>query len=169
MAPPAALVDLVQPWASAYSDSKLLSTIVTFLHVAALVVGGGLAIATDRGTLRALRAGGETRARQLAELSGAHRLVVGGLVLATVSGLLLLAADLETYWGSWIFWLKMGLILLLLLNGGVMVRAERALRRETETGSGQESAWQRLRMTAISSLMLWLVITFVGVALVNAA
>ncbi len=167
MAPPAALVSLFQPWASAYSDSKLIATIVTFLHVAALVVGGGFAIATDRGTLRALRAGGETRARQLAELSGAHKLVVGGLVLATVSGLLLLAADFETYWGSWIFWLKMGLIVLLLLNGAVMMGAERALQRES--GSGQESAWQRLRMTAISSLVLWLVITFVGVALVNAA
>lgn len=169
MAPPAALVTLFEPWASTYSDSKLLSTVVTFLHVAALVVGGGLAIATDRGTLRALRAGGETRARQLAELSGAHRLVVGGLVLATVSGLLLFAADLETFWGSWIFWLKMGLIVLLLVNGAVMVGAERALRLEAGTGSGQESAWRRLRATAVSSLVLWLVITFVGVALVNAA
>lgn len=167
MAPPAALVALFDPWASAYSDSKTLETVVTFLHVAALVVGGGLAIATDRGTLRALRAGGETRERQLAELNGAHRLVIAGLVLATISGLALAAADLKTFWGSWIFWLKMGLIVLLLVNGLAMTGAERALRRET--GSGEEPAWQRLRMTAMSSLVLWLVITFLGVALVNAA
>ena len=49
---PQALADLVAPWAKYYSHSKTAETIVTFLHIAPLVVGGGLAIALDRASLR---------------------------------------------------------------------------------------------------------------------
>ena len=52
VAPPQLLVDVAAPWASLYGDSNLLATIVTFLHIAPIVVGGGLAIALDRATLR---------------------------------------------------------------------------------------------------------------------
>jgi hypothetical protein len=83
-----------------------------------------------------------------------------------LSGVALLAADLETYFDSRIFWIKMGLIAVLLANGAVMNRTERALRA---AGGGADVQWRRLRTIAITSLALWLTITLAGVALLNLA
>jgi hypothetical protein len=157
---PEALASLVAPWAKFYSHSKVAATIVVFLHVAPLVVGGGLAIALDRSTLR-LREDVAARATHLADIGRSHRSVIAALTLSFLSGVALLAADLDTFLGSIIFWVKMALIVLLLVNGLVMTRAEARLR----AGADQ---WGRLRVIAITSLMLWLVITFMGVALTNA-
>lgn len=165
MLAPEILVHLAKPWADVYSNSKSLETIVTFVHVGALVAGGGVAIATDRATLRALRADAPARGYHLEELSVVHRWVITGLVLATLSGILLFAADVDTFWRSWIFWGKMALIVALLLNGLVMTRAETALR--DAASPDDESHWSRLRGTAVTSLLLWLIITLAGVALVN--
>jgi hypothetical protein len=166
LAPPTLLVELADPWATLYGHSRVLATIVGFLHVAPIVVGGGLAIALDRSTLRATREEPGTRARHLIELGLAHRVVLAALALSFVSGLALFAADLDTYFGSWIFWLKMGLIVLLLANGAMMSRTERALR---VGGPAAEDAWRRLRTIALTSLALWLTITLAGVALMNLA
>src|SRR5215211_2550088 len=105
MGAPAALVQFVEPWSQLYSDSKLLPTLIIFGHIAGLVFAGGMAITLDRATLRAARGPAEFRWRQLDELSRAHRLVVVGLALSFVTGVLLLTADLETYFVSWIYWL----------------------------------------------------------------
>jgi uncharacterized membrane protein len=166
LAPPQLLVDLAAPWAKVYSHSSVLATIVGFLHVAPIVVGGGLAIALDRSTLRLRHDEPGARARHLADLETAHRLVLGAIALTFLSGIALLAADVETYWGSWIFWLKMGLIAVLLANGAMMNRLERRLRVAGATGDVQ---WRRLRAIAITSLALWLTITLAGVALMNLA
>jgi uncharacterized membrane protein len=95
-----------------------------------------------------------------------HRVVLGGLVVSILSGLALLASDLETFWGSWIFWLKMALVVLLLANGGIMTRIERALRANP---GNPDDDWRRLRNVAIASVTLWLTITLAGVALTNFA
>jgi hypothetical protein len=50
------------PWKHLYDDSKVLETVVVFVHVAALVIGGGIALAADRATLRAVRGDAATRA-----------------------------------------------------------------------------------------------------------
>jgi hypothetical protein len=92
--------------------------------------------------------------------------VLGALALSLLSGVALLAADLETYFDSRIFWIKMGLIVLLLANGAWMTRTERTLRI---AGSGADLQWRRLRTIAITSLALWLTITLAGVALMNLA
>jgi uncharacterized membrane protein len=168
LAPPQMLVDLAAPWASAYGDSNALATIVTFLHIAPLLVGGGLAIALDRATLRLRHDEPGARARHLSELGAAHRVVLGGLALSFLSGLALFAADVETYFGSWIFWLKMGFIAVLLANGARMQGIERSLRVEGSTSAG-ETQWRRLRGIAVASLVLWLTITLAGVALLNFA
>ena len=165
MNPPAALVQLVEPWAQVYGDSKLLPTLIVFSHIAALVFAGGLAVTLDRGTLRAVRGSPDARARQLDELQRSHRLVITGLILSVVSGVLLFAADLETYFGSPIFWTKLGLIALLLTNGFVMTRTEAGIRAAADVAGG----WTRLRFTALASLVLWFATAFVGVALVKAA
>lgn len=166
IAPPALLVELADPWASLYGHSTVLATLVGFLHVAPLVVGGGLAIALDRSTLRLRHEEPGARARHLVELGAAHRVVLGGLALSFVSGVALFAADLETYFGSWIFWLKMGLISMLLANGARMSRAERTLRG---AGATTDAQWRRLRRIAVASLVLWLTITLAGMALRNLA
>jgi hypothetical protein len=163
LAAPAFLVKLVDPWSSLYSDSKLLPTLVTFAHIAPLLFAGGLAVSMDSATLHAVHGSQDERVHQLARISGAHRVVLWGLSLSFVSGVLLFAADLETFFDSWIWWTKATLIVLLLLNGFMMTRAEKAAR-----GSSEDPAlWRRLRFTAIVSMVLWFTIAFAGVALAN--
>ena len=77
-----------------------------------------------------------------------------------MSGLLLFAADVETFLYSRVFWIKMALVVLLLVNGAILTYAERRATRGHD-------AWGHLRGTAITSLALWLTITFAGVALTN--
>lgn len=167
IAPPEALVRFVEPWSRYYGDSAIAPTVVVFGHIAALVFAGGLAVTLDRATLRAARGPAEFRWRQLEELRAAHRFVLVGISLSVVTGVLLFAADLETYFGSWIYWTKMGLIALLLLNGFMMTRAEGRI--GLTPNAADEAGWRRLRTTAILSLALWFTIAFAGVALVKAA
>jgi uncharacterized membrane protein len=174
LAAPQLLVDIADPWAKLYSHSNVLATIVGFLHVAPIVVGGGLAIAIDRWTIRLRHDDPGARAHHLVEMSLAHRVVLAALALSFVSGLALFAADVETFFGSWIFWLKMGLIALLLVNGALMTRTERALRvgsasGDASRGANDDAEWRRLHAFALTSLALWLVITLAGVALMNLA
>lgn len=163
-APPGSLVTLLEPWAGFYSDSKLAETIVTFGHVGALVVGGGVAIAADRATLRTQS--DVDRRRHLLEVAGLHRVVVTSLAIVIVSGILMFAADVETFWGSWIFWVKMALIALLLVNGARMRSIERRAATEPVVTAAH---WTALRGTAWTSIALWMVITFAGVALLSYA
>src|SRR5216110_2840711 len=150
------LTRLFEPWAHVYADSKIIATVVTFGHIASLLMAGGLAVATDRATLRALRLAAAERGRHLEDLAGVHRLVVTGLTLSLLTGLLLLTSDVETFIGSWIFWLKMALIVVLLGNGYTMTRAERALH---DDAAGASPAWERLRRSAVTSVALWYAIT----------
>ena len=120
-----ALHDLLLDWGSFYSNHAVVRTAVSFVHVAALVAAGGAAITADRGILSALRLDDAARRVQLSAIQKTHRVVAIGLALITVSGLLLLAADLDTYLYSRVFWAKMGAIGLLLINGVVLIAAER--------------------------------------------
>ena len=164
--PPEALLDFVAPWADAYADSSVLPTLVTFGHIAALVFAGGLAVTLDRATLRAARGSSEIRWRQLKELGSAHRLVLFGLGLSLFTGVLMFAADLETYFVSRIFWTKIGLIALLLGNGYLMTRTESRI--ASTPNAADDAGWKRLRLSAGISMALWFMIAFAGVALVNA-
>jgi hypothetical protein len=138
------------------------------VHLAALLVGGGIALASDRATLRAARGDAPARARQLAELGLTHRVVIVSLLVASASGVALFFTDVETFAVSAAFWVKMGLVALLLLNGLLMTRTESALRRAP--GGGDDAApWARLRTTAVASGVLWLATLLAGVALTNAS
>lgn len=168
MRPPEALVRLTAPWAAQYSDSPAVATAVVFLHLAGVLMGGGTALTADRATLRAVGADAAARARLLDDLARAHRPVLLGLGLAALSGVLLLAADLETYLGSPLYWAKMGLVLLLLANGAVLARAERSLRAVHGGAAPEHPGWRVLGRTAYASRALWLLTLLAGVAVLNA-
>jgi len=164
IAPPEVLVNLFKPWGDFYGHSKTAETIVVSLHVGGILFGGGLAIAADRGTVRMMRASAGDRGHYLQELAATHRWVLSGLTLVILSGLALLASDFETFWGSWLYWLKMALFAVLLWNGLGMTRAETALRSDASESS---SAWGKLHRAAVTSLVLWFAITVLGVAVLN--
>jgi uncharacterized membrane protein len=162
--PPEALVKLFEPWNKFYSDSKLTETIVQFLHTSGVVVGGGIAIAADRSTFRARAWGDPERRHHVAELARLHGTVVTALIITIVSGVAMLASDFETFWGSWIYWTKMALVALLLINGSRMLSVEKGLAADS---SGTSPHWGRLRSNAITSITLWLATTLAGLALLN--
>lgn len=158
------LSHLLAPWARLYGDSKVLSTGVTFAHVGGLLLGGGCAIAGDRITLRFTSIDAVCQQNHLDERAALHHPVLIGLGVTLVSGLLLLAADLETYLPSVIFWAKMALIVALLVNGAMIQRADRALRNDP---ARSPVLWQRLQRAARVSLGLWFVVTLLGTALLS--
>jgi hypothetical protein len=153
--------DLLDLWASVYANHSALRTTVEFLHVAGLVGGGGYAIVVDRSTLAAARATGAARDVQLSTIRDAHRIVIGGLVVLFITGVLLFAADIDTFLGSRVFWIKMGLVALLLGNGAIMRMAQQ------QAEHGRVRAWSRLRATAALSLLLWFLTILAGTALPN--
>jgi len=155
------LSHLLESWISLYANHATLRTGIEFMHIGGLVAGGGCAITADLATITAARTGSPTRATQLQLLERTHRIVVLGLVALVISGLLLLAADVETFLYSRIFWLKMGLMVLLLINGALLLLGERHVRR------GDPRAWARLHYTATASLVLWFLTTLAGAALPN--
>jgi len=160
-----ALARLVEPWNSLYSDSKVVSSAVVFLHLLPLLVAGGAALTADRATLRAARGSADDRARQLRELARVHAVVLGGLALSFVSGVLLFLSDVDEYLGSPVFWVKLGFVGLLVLNGFMMTRTEKAL----ASGGNESALWARLRTISVMSLILWTTTTLVGVVLMSYA
>jgi hypothetical protein len=152
---------LAESWVSIYANHPVLRTAVEFAHIAGLVAGGGCAITADLATIAAVRGGSSTRTTQLRLLKRTHGLVLFGLVALTLSGVLLFAADIETFLYSRVFWLKMVLLVLLLLNGLLLLRGERQVMRD------DPNAWTRLHYAAVLSLMLWLLTTLAGAALPN--
>jgi len=154
------LASLAQPWADLYSGSVPVEATVVFLHLAALVVAGGLALASDRAIVRATNSGGEVQAYVLKDVRGAHRLVIAGLAILVVTGVLMLLADVEALLPSWLFWLKMGTFGLLLWNG---VRL-RELAREQQPAAETDN-WRPLRAAAVRSSALWLLLLLMGTLL----
>jgi hypothetical protein len=176
------IVDAAQPWADLYANSKPLETGVLFAHFAGLLVGGGFALATDRLVFRSRRTPASdttTLHRVLTELHAVHRPVLIGLGVTIVTGVLLFAADVETLATMATFWVKMGLIALLLANGWAMRNTEGRLRAVTgaqgapgatdsTTFARSTALLRRLRVGAGMSFALWLAVTLAGVCLTNA-
>jgi hypothetical protein len=163
MAPPSFfLASSVESWAAFYGAHRMVSVLVRYLHLAGLVVGGGTALATDRQILNAVRSGYAQRSVSLAALEASHRVVVPALGLVLFTGVLMTAADLETFLASRLFWWKMALVGLLFVNGLGILAAERISK-----GGGR--GWPWLGRTSAMSLLLWLVILFMGIWLTVAA
>jgi len=149
------------PWNELFGHSKLVAGGVVGIHIMALVLGGGLAIAADRMTLRVRAGDAAQRTSQLREVRDVHTLVLIGVILLFVSGVLLAASDVETFLPSPIFWLKLVLSVLLVVNGALLTRTER-------TADADESVWPRVRFLSMSSVFLWTATAVVGIVLSNA-
>ncbi len=163
------LTHLFAPWQSLYGDSKTVAAVVNAVHLVGLLFGGGLAVAADRTTLRALKGERTDRVRALEELGAVHRPVLLALGVLFVSGVALAGADVETFAASPIFWLKLGVVALLLLNGAVLARTEHELRHLPTGEPGRARLWRRLRVATYLSVGLWTGTVVIGTVLVNAA
>lgn len=152
------------PWNSFYADSRLAETAVTSLHLLAILLGGGLAIAADRTTLRAARRVPQARQGMLEELHAVHRPVVIALAVLFLSGVSMAAADIPTFSKSPFFLVKLLLVMLLCSNGFFLYRTEALLRREAT-----ERRWRQLSVASWLSLTLWVATVIAGATLVNAA
>ena len=152
-----AVSQLLARWAHLYGHTPV-SASVTYLHLVGILVGGGMAVAADRASLK-LSPATPDWSGELGRLASVHRWVVSGLALIFASGVLMMLAKLDGVATSVVFWTKMGLIALLLANGYVRMRAEHALRQ------GRAAGWDRFRRTSVASLVLWLVILLAGTLL----
>jgi hypothetical protein len=159
--PGGSLHDILINWGSFFANHAAVRTLVTFLHVGAIMGAGGAAVTADRGIISASRLDERGRLQQLAVLRQTHRIVVAGLACIGVSGLLLFASDVDSFLYSKTFWTKMSLVGLLLVNGAVLVSAENRAAR------GAPEAWRTLHFTAFASMALWFLVTLAGVALLN--
>src|SRR5437879_1968441 len=129
-----AVSQLLARWAHLYGRTPV-STGVTYLHLVGILVGGGVAVAADRASLK-LSPATPDWSGELGRLASVHRWVVSGLALIFASGVLMMLAKLDGVATSVVFWTKMGLIALLLGNGYVRMRSERALRQGCAAGWG---------------------------------
>ncbi len=157
------LAGFTAPWRSLFSHSVPLEMAVVGTHVLSMLVAGGLAIAHDRGTLRAGRWTPPIRAHHFAELHAVHRTIVAALAICMLSGVALFAADVKTYFVSVPFWIKMSLITMLLGNALIMTATEGTLR--VAAGGAAAVAWARIRASSIVSALLWGSIVLVSIVL----
>jgi hypothetical protein len=158
------IAGIVQPWADFYSHSKVTSAAVIYVHLGALLTGGGLAIASDRVVLRLRGANVDERTRMLREFATIHRPIVMALGVSVLSGLALLLSDVKTFLPSPLYWTKMGLVLLLLANGYGVMRTEQRLAADPAPGN---ALWKRLSFGAVASISLWFGTMLAGVMLTN--
>lgn len=153
-----------KPWADFYGHSKTTSSIVTWLHLAGILVGGGFAIASDRAALRALRADLDERTRVLRDFGSIHRPVILALIVVALSGVLQTLSDAETFLVSKVYWTKMVLVVCLLANGYGVQRTERRL---ALAPSSANALWGRFKLGAIASISLWLATLLAGTFLMS--
>lgn len=149
---------LLARWAHLYNHSTAVSATVTYLHLVGILVGGGVAVAADRASLRLSPETAPNWAQELDRLAGVHHWVVAGLACVFASGLLMMLANVATFATSFVFWTKMGLVALLLGNGYARMRVETALRHGL-------AGWSRFHRTSIASLVLWFLILLAGTLL----
>jgi hypothetical protein len=145
------LVAALEPWQTLFADSLVVSTTIVAVHILSLLIGGGLAIAADRMTLRALRNPQADWQYHMQEIGAVHRPVGIALMGSFLSGLLLAAADIEEFIDSPVYWTKMALVAMLIVNGFFLHRVSR----------------ERSALTARISLVLWISIATLGVVLGN--
>ncbi len=143
----------------------MVSLLIRYLHLAALMVGGGTALAIDRVVLGTARTRTDDRRRAaFTAMKGSHRVVVPALAIMAASGILMAAADWATFVASRLFWFKMISVGFLVINGMALVGAERAYAKHTDV-----LMWRRVVIASGASCALWLLILWIGEWLTVAA
>ena len=143
----------------------MVSLLIRYLHLAALMIGGGTALAIDRVVLGTARTRTEDRRRAAWQaLQGSHRVVVPALAVVAITGVLMTAADWSTFEASRLFWSKMIAFGLLIANGAALVAAERRYSQTTDV-----QMWRRVILASGASVLLWLLILWIGEWLTIAA
>ena len=168
------LITLTQPWADYYSASSWLPTAVLALHVLALFVGGGIALGADRRVIQSPPGRSEAYLAAAADLSATHSIVIAALIITNLSGLALFASDVGTFGVSRVFWAKMALLLVLIVNGARMRSTEARLltnaRNTVEmavAGPDLTGPYHTLRTHAWVSVAGWCGIVVLGVVVAN--
>ena len=165
----ATLARWTEPWREAFSSSVVISTGLLYAHVASLVCAGGLSLAADRASLLPGRRGDAEAEDELRARAASHRLVKRALAVVVLSGLLLFLSDVETFVGLRTFWLKMGLVMLLITNSLLAQRCERQNQHRSAgpvTAQRKPEPAARRRAHAGISMVLWLLTLLAGTALV---
>ncbi len=152
-------------WSAYYSDHQMVSLLIRYVHLAALMIGGGTALAIDRVVLGTARNRNHDRRHAAVQaLKGSHRVVVPALLVVSITGVLMTAADWETFEASKLFWSKMIGFALLVVNGSALVAVERRYTHHTDA-----PLWRRVVVASGTSVLLWLVILWIGEWLTIAA
>ena len=158
---PAFISHVVAAWAALYSGSAVLRTLVSFVHVAGLVGGGGAAIAADRATLKATRRGLAVTREQIDAIHHTHRVVILGLAARDRQRRAAVRRRCRDLRASKLFWLKMVMVAALMVNGAILVRVGHGVQMP------DERTRRTMRWTAGLSLALWFLTTLVGAGLPN--
>ena len=116
----------------------MLSTGVLFVHLAALVCAGGFSLVADYEILRSRSERAPAAAASMP--SGARTIAGRALIILLASGAALFLSDVAAFADMATFWVKMGLVALLLANA-----------RAAMSSLGP----RRCRMHARLSIVLW--------------
>jgi len=170
-----ALTTLFLPWSEFYADSSWLPTTILAVHMLALFIGGGMAIAADRRILMVVPDAPKALQHAAEELQTTHTIVIGALVLTVLSGVALATSDLGTFAVSAVFWAKMATLVVLLSNGVYMQRQESQVHAAASDPSAVPTGaaflpslqrpWTALRRSAVISATAWYVMVVLGVVL----
>jgi hypothetical protein len=114
--------------------------------------------------LRVSKGSTEDRRFVLREFTFVHRPVIIALTVVVLSGAAMMLADVETFLGNPVYYVKMGMFATLLVNGLLMQRNEKRLASDP---SASNAAWGGFRGNAVASIVLWLSIALAGVLLTS--
>jgi hypothetical protein len=167
--PDLATVDaLAEPWQKLYAHSTVVATLVLFGHVAGLFVAGALTFSTEASALRLDPADDGERRRYLSGAAPSRGPIALALAVAMFSGALLFLTDLEAFAVSPVFWTKMFLVVLLLVNAVAASRLDARLLRDEDTATAHhEGLWRRRRASARAAAVLWFALILSGSALAS--
>jgi hypothetical protein len=154
----------VASWAEFYANHQLASVFVRFVHLTAIVMGGGAALLMDFRIIRASHAAIEQREKAFLSLKGIHRYVVVWLSVLVATGVLMTAAEYSVFLQSRVYWTKIALVAVLMINGMALLFAERNAQKR-----GIADGWRRLTTASMLSVVLWQTTLFAGAFLTVAA